>query len=99
MTPRVPHLEGHRARLDVAHKSYAVELRAPALHFPLPVLRGRQRADDEARAVLFQGSLQQDAPHECDGLDGLAQPHLVGEDDIGIRPPTEGGIFGFGALG
>lgn len=82
------YLEGDCARLHVPHETHAVELRAPHLHLSLPVVGGGQGADDKARPVLLERPLQQDAPDEGDRLDGLAQAHLVREDDVRVGPPA-----------
>lgn len=82
------YLESHGARLDVPHEANTVELRAPHLHLPLPVVRGGQGTDDEHGPIFRRGPLVEDAADEGEGLDGLAEPHLVREDDVGVGPPA-----------
>ncbi|KAG5458152.1 MAG: hypothetical protein BJ554DRAFT_1687 [Olpidium bornovanus] len=54
--------------------------RSPLLEFECPVGKGRERHDNKERAVLLLDLHQ--VCDQRDGLDGLAESHLVGQDAV-----------------
>ena len=79
-------LPNHGPRIFVAHIRNHVEFRSPQLKLTFPINERRKghRNEERTSAVTFlvQGV------QKGDGLDGLAQAHLVGQDDIRAIVPT-----------
>ena len=82
-------LPDDHARVLVAHVGDHVELRGPEGKLSLPVDEGGQRHSDEERSSAV--ALLVEGVKEGDGLDGLAEAHLVGEDDVGVVAPGVAG--------
>ena len=62
-----------------------VHVRPPLLELVLPGVEGGEGHDDEEGAV--EGVLVEEVVEEGDGLDGLAEPHLVGQDHRVVLGP------------
>mmetsp|Transcript_1818 Transcript_1818/g.5631 ORF Transcript_1818/g.5631 Transcript_1818/m.5631 type:complete len:386 (-) Transcript_1818:569-1726(-) len=63
-----------------------VELRGPLLGLPLPIEQGGERGDDDMGPGTPPG---RQGGHQRDGLDRLAQAHLVPKDDVLPGLPRE----------
>jgi len=75
----------------VADIGHHVELGGPEGELPLPVDEGGEGHGDEEGAAAM--SLLEERVEEGDGLDGLAEPHLVCQDDVFAVAP---GVAGTG---
>lgn len=62
-----------------------VKIGSPQLELPLPIDYGGERDADQKRALAV--ALLVERVEKGDGLDGLAQAHLVGEDGVGAVAP------------
>ncbi len=78
-------LPDDHAGVLVAHVGDDVELGGPEGELPLPVDEGGEGDGDEEGAAGV--ALLVEGVEEGDGLDGLAEAHLVGEDDVGVVGP------------
>lgn len=64
---------------DVAQVDHHVHVRSPGVKLPLPGGQRGQRHHHQKGSVELM--LVEQVGQEGDGLDGLPQPHLIGQDD------------------